>query len=159
MELKQSKGDSAKLSSLIFKKLSESTKRQPSILKGMLNKQQQIWASNKDCTKCLHRTKTTDCSTYKIHFDTGRQEAASASQKIKTSACSAGLKACTLNKSFPIQLPGLKFAFKYSIKLLCDSDVKNLPAKQRTWVRSLGQEDPLEKVMATHSSIFAWRIP
>ena len=37
--------------------------------------------------------------------------------------------------------------------------VKNLPATQETWVRSLGQEDPLEKGMATHSSIFAWRSP
>ena len=37
--------------------------------------------------------------------------------------------------------------------------VKNLPAVQETWVRSLGQEDPLEKKMATHSSILAWRIP
>ena len=37
--------------------------------------------------------------------------------------------------------------------------VKNLPAVQETWVRSLGQEDPLEKEMATHSSILAWRIP
>ena len=37
--------------------------------------------------------------------------------------------------------------------------VKNLPAMQQTWVWSLGQEDPLEKGMATHSSIFAWRIP
>ena len=37
--------------------------------------------------------------------------------------------------------------------------VKNLPAIQKTWVRFLGQEDPLEKQMATHSSILAWRIP
>ena len=37
--------------------------------------------------------------------------------------------------------------------------VKNLPAMQETWVRSLGQEDPLEKGMATHSSVLAWRIP
>ena len=37
--------------------------------------------------------------------------------------------------------------------------VKNLPAMQETWVRSLGWEDPLEKGTATHSSIFAWRIP
>ena len=37
--------------------------------------------------------------------------------------------------------------------------LKRLPAMQETWVRSLGQEDPLEKEMATHSSIFAWRIP
>ena len=37
--------------------------------------------------------------------------------------------------------------------------VKRLPAVQETWVRSLGQEDPLEKEMATHSSVLAWRIP
>ena len=37
--------------------------------------------------------------------------------------------------------------------------VQHLPAMQETWVRSLGQEDPLEKEMATHSSILAWRIP
>ena len=37
--------------------------------------------------------------------------------------------------------------------------VKNLPALQKTWVRSLGQEDPLEKEMATHSSILTWEIP
>ena len=37
--------------------------------------------------------------------------------------------------------------------------VKNLPAMQETRVQSLGQEDPLEKEMATHSSILAWRIP
>ena len=37
--------------------------------------------------------------------------------------------------------------------------LKCLPAMQETWVRSLGWEDPLEKEMATHSSILAWRIP
>ena len=37
--------------------------------------------------------------------------------------------------------------------------VKNLPAKQETRVGSLGQEDPLEEGMATHSSIPAWRLP
>ena len=37
--------------------------------------------------------------------------------------------------------------------------VKNLPTVQETWVQSLGWEDPLEKGMATHSSILAWRIP
>ena len=36
--------------------------------------------------------------------------------------------------------------------------VKNLPVMLETWVPSLGQEDPLEKGMATHSSILAWRI-
>ena len=37
--------------------------------------------------------------------------------------------------------------------------VKRLPAMQETWVPSLGWEDPLEKEMATHSSILAWKIP
>ena len=37
--------------------------------------------------------------------------------------------------------------------------LKRLPAMQETWVQSLGQEDPVEKKMATHSSILAWKIP
>ena len=37
--------------------------------------------------------------------------------------------------------------------------LKHLPAMRETWVRSLGREEPLEKEMATHSSILAWRIP
>ena len=37
--------------------------------------------------------------------------------------------------------------------------VKNLPAMQESWVRSLHWEDPLENGMTTHSSVFAWRIP
>ena len=37
--------------------------------------------------------------------------------------------------------------------------VKKLPITQETWVQSLGQEDPLEKGMTTHSNILAWRIP
>ena len=40
-----------------------------------------------------------------------------------------------------------------------DQTVKNLPAMQETEVLSLGEEDPLEKRMKTHSSILAWRIP
>ena len=39
------------------------------------------------------------------------------------------------------------------------SVVKNLPGRQETQVRSLDQEDPLQKEMATHSSILAWEIP
>ena len=38
-------------------------------------------------------------------------------------------------------------------------NVKNLPAKQETWVHSLGREDPLEEDMATHTSTLAWEIP
>ena len=37
--------------------------------------------------------------------------------------------------------------------------VKNMPAVQEIWVQSLDQEDPLEKGMATHSSVLAWKIP
>ena len=36
--------------------------------------------------------------------------------------------------------------------------VKRLPAMRETWIRSLGQEDPLEKGMTTHSSILAWKL-
>ena len=47
------------------------------------------------------------------------------------------------------------------LKLMCGlaQMVKRLPAIWETWVRSLGQEDPLEKEMAIHSSTLAWRIP
>ena len=37
--------------------------------------------------------------------------------------------------------------------------VKHLPTKWETWVRSLGEEDPLEREMATHSSTLTWKIP
>ena len=42
---------------------------------------------------------------------------------------------------------------------LASQKVKNLPAMQETWILSLGQEDHLEKGMATHSSVLAWRTP
>ena len=37
--------------------------------------------------------------------------------------------------------------------------LKSLPSLQETWVQSLGQKDPLEKEMATHSSVLTWKIP
>ena len=52
------------------------------------------------------------------------------------------------------QLSGFHF-----IPSLVAEMVKNLPAMQETWVQFLGQEDPLEKEIETHSSILAWRIP
>ena len=48
---------------------------------------------------------------------------------------------------------------KISSTFLLALTVKNSPAMLETWVPSLGQEDPLEKDMATHSSILAWRVP
>ena len=53
----------------------------------------------------------------------------------------------------------LAAALELYIHSLVAQTVKNLPAMRETWVRSLGWEDPLEKGMATHSSILAWRIP
>ena len=76
----------------------------------------------------------------------------------KESACSAGV---------PDSIPGwgrsagegIGYPLQYSWTSLVAQLVKNLPAMQETWVRSMGWEDPLEKAKATHSSILAWRIP
>ena len=51
------------------------------------------------------------------------------------------------------------YPLQYFWASLAAQTVKNLPAVWETCVRSQGQEDPLEKGMATHSSILAWRIP
>ena len=65
--------------------------------------------------------------------------------------------------SLPAVSPSLELSITYlPISLgasLVAQVVKNLLAMQETWVQSLGQEDPLEKGMATHPSILAWRIP
>ena len=53
----------------------------------------------------------------------------------------------------------LNSKFLYTMGFPDGSDCKNLPSMQETWVLSLGWEDALEKGMATHSSILAWRIP
>ena len=54
---------------------------------------------------------------------------------------------------------GIGYPLQYSWASLVAQLVENLPAMQETWVQSLGWEDPLEKEMATCSSILAWRIP
>ena len=51
----------------------------------------------------------------------------------------------------------MEFSNNYQRASLVAQTVKSLPAMQETQVRSLGQEDPLEKDMATHSSILAWK--
>ena len=51
------------------------------------------------------------------------------------------------------------YPLEYSWVSLVAQTIKNPPSMQETWVRSLGWEDPLEKRIATHSSILAWRIP
>ena len=72
-------------------------------------------------------------------------------------------------KNFPKQMPRFSCVSKTSKRTgriiytagtsLVAQSVKNLSTVQETWVQSLGQEDPLEKDMATHSSILAWEIP
>ena len=57
---------------------------------------------------------------------------------------------------FAVFLTELREAHRAS---LVAQRLKRLPAKWEIWVRSLGRKDPLEKEMATHSSILAWRIP
>ena len=54
---------------------------------------------------------------------------------------------------------GKGYPLQYSWAALVAQLVKNLPATEATWVRSLGRQDSLEKGKATHSSILAWRIP
>ena len=56
-------------------------------------------------------------------------------------------------------MPAHSQGFDKIIQMLVAQTVKNSPAMQETQVRSVGQEDPLEEVIATHSSILAWRIP
>ena len=56
-------------------------------------------------------------------------------------------------------LTSLAFKVKYNDSSLVAQRLKHLPVMQETWVRFLGQEDPLEKEMAIHSSILAWRTP
>ena len=54
---------------------------------------------------------------------------------------------------------GIGYPLQYSWASLVAQLVKNPPAMQETWVRSLGWEDPLEKAKAIHSSFLAWKIP
>ena len=76
----------------------------------------------------------------------------------KESACNAGDPGSIpeLEKS-PGE--GISYPFQYPWASLVAQMVKNPPAMQEIWLESLGWEDPLEKGMATHSSILGWRIP
>ena len=76
-------------------------------------------------------------------------------------------KESTCNAGDPSLIPrlgrsigeGIGYPLQYSWTSLLAQLVKNVPAKQETWVWSLGWEDPLEEGMAIHFSILAWRIP
>ena len=56
------------------------------------------------------------------------------------------------------EIRGLTHFFFFNSLFKVAQRVKRLPAMQETWIRSLGQEDPLEKEMAIHSSTLAWKI-
>jgi len=79
---------------------------------------------------------------------------------------SAG-KESTCNSGDPSSIPGsgrstgegISYPLQYSWASLVAELVKNPPAMQEAWVRSLGWKDPLEKGLSIHSSILAWRIP
>ena len=74
----------------------------------------------------------------------------------KESACNAGDPGSMQGRS-PGE--GRCYPLQYSWASLVAQVVKNSPAMQKTWVQSLGWENPLEKGKATHSTILAWRIP
>ena len=57
------------------------------------------------------------------------------------------------------KLNGYSTSIAISMGFLVDQMVKNFSGMQETWVQSLGQEDPMENGMATHSSTLAWRVP
>ena len=81
------------------------------------------------------------------------------SSVVKESACNAGdsglIPGSGRSSEGTDRLPTPVFLWASLVAQL----VKNLPAMRKTWVRSLGLEDPLEKEKATHSSIQAWKIP
>ena len=76
----------------------------------------------------------------------------------KESACNAGDPGLIPGSGISAG-EGIGYPLQYSWASLVAQVVKNQPAMQETWVRSLGWEDVLEKGKATHSSILAWRIP
>ena len=72
------------------------------------------------------------------------------------------LPSCGILGSFVFPLGLIFLIHKMDVMVIVPTSqdyVKNLPAVRETWVWSLGREDPLEKEMATHSSILAWRMP
>ena len=85
----------------------------------------------------------------------------------KESALQADCKESACNAGDPSLIPGsgrssregIGYPFQYSWASLVAQMVKNVSVMWETWVQLLGWEDPLEKGIATHSSILAWRIP
>ena len=77
---------------------------------------------------------------------------------VKKSACNTG-DPSSIPGSGRSTGEGVGYPLQYSWASLVAQPIKNLPAMQETWVRSLGWKDPLEKGKVTLSSILAWKIP
>ena len=105
---------------------------------------------HQECTKVNHWVITSQC-----RFINSTNVIA---QPVKESACNAGDPG-SIPGSGRSTGEGIGYPLQYSWASLVALLVKNLPAMWETWVRSLGQEDPLGKGKATYSSILAWRIP
>ena len=82
----------------------------------------------------------------------------SGSSADKESACNAGDPSSTPGSGRSLG-EGTGYPLQYSWASFMAMTVKNPPAMQETWVQSLDWDDPLEKGMATHSSVLCWRIP
>ena len=74
-------------------------------------------------------------------------------------SCSTTIFFANSQNSIELRWSPVQPIWRHLIRSLVDQRLKPLPAMQETWVRSLCREDPLEKEMATHSSILTWRIP
>ena len=77
----------------------------------------------------------------------------------KKSACQCTGEPDSIPRSGRSPGEGRSYLLQYSWASLVAQTGRNPPTMQETWVQSLGQEDPLEEGMATHSNILAWRIP
>ena len=76
----------------------------------------------------------------------------------KESSCNAG-DPCWIPGSGRFAGEGIGYPLQYSWVSIVPQQIRNLSTMWKTWVQSLGWEDPLGKGKATHSSIVAWRIP
>ena len=118
-------------------------------------KDEEVWAGSRACV--LFVFYLFDCIKSWLHITLSL---VMASKLLGFPYSSVG-KGSVCNGSLPGRFTeeGIDYSLQYSWASLVAQLVKNPPAMQETWIRSLGWKDPLEKGKATHSSILAWRIP
>ena len=98
------------------------------------------------------------CNSWLIHVLIHHEQICAYAYSLEESICNAGDPG-SIPGSRRSPREGTGYPLQYSCGSLVAQLVMNLPAMRKTWVRSLGLEDPLEEGKATHSSILAWRIP